>query len=153
MKIQKAMLQPRFDYFHAIHGVTRRIVDQIPEDKLDYRPVPEVRSFSEVVQHMYGFLDASMKMVKSGKFQEDTKADIKSKADLNKFVDEMFASAMKTWDSITNENLQQDIDAWGTTMPAFQFPLFAVDEHWHHRGSLTTYLRMNGITPVMLYDY
>ncbi|MBK6911893.1 MAG: DinB family protein [bacterium] len=153
MQMSKMMIQPRLDYFHMIHGVTRRIVDQIPADKLDYKPTDAVRTFSETVQHMYGCLDSMMKMTKEGTFCEDTKADIKTKADLNKFVDDMFASAMKTWESVTDAELNRKVDAYGTSFDAWQFPFFAVDEHWHHRGALTIYLRMLGIAPIMIYDY
>lgn len=153
MHMQKAMFQPRIDYFKMVHGVTRRIVDQMHEDKLNYKPTPEVRTYTELVQHMYGALDALMKMAKDGKFFEDTSGNIKSKADLNAFVDKMFASAMQTWDSITDADLNRKVEAWGVSFDAWQLPLFAVDEHWHHRGALTVYLRMNGITPIMIYDY
>lgn len=153
MQMSKMMIQPRLDYFKMIHGVSRRIIDQMPEDKLNFKPVPEVRSWSETVQHMYGSLDAMMKMAKDAKFYEDTPGSINSKADLNKFVDDMFASAMKTWETVTDADLTRKFEAWGTTFDCWQMPFFAVDEHWHHRGALTIYLRMNGIEPIMIYDY
>lgn len=153
MQMSKMMVQPRLDYFQMVHGVTRRIVDQMPEDKLNFKPVPEVRSYSEIVQHMYGSLEALMKMTKEGKFIEEAAPSNLSKAELNKFVDDKFASAMKVWEGVTDAELNQKVEAWGTPFDAWQFPFFAVDEHWHHRGSLTTYLRINGITPIMIYDY
>ena len=39
------------------------------------------------------------------------------------------------------------------TYPAWQYLVFAYDEHWHHRGQLYTYLRLLGKEPPMLYDY
>lgn len=153
MQMSKMMIQPRLDYFHMIHGVSRRIIDQIPADKLDYKPTDAVRTFSETVQHIYGSLEAMMKMAKEGKFVEEDKAKNLSKAELNAFVDAKFASAMKVWESITDAELNQKIEAWGTTFDAWQMPFFAVDEHWHHRGALTIYLRMLGIAPIMIYDY
>lgn len=153
MQMSKMMIQPRLDYFQMVHGVTRRIVDQMPADKLDFRPTPEVRSWSETVQHMYGSLEAMMKMVHDGKFVEEDKAKPLSKAELNAFVDNKFASAMKIWESITDAQLNQKIDAWDTSFDAWQMPFFAVDEHWHHRGALTIYLRLNGVAPIMIYDY
>ena len=37
--------------------------------------------------------------------------------------------------------------------PAWQYLVFAYDEHWHHRGQLYTYLRLLDKEPPMLYDY
>jgi uncharacterized damage-inducible protein DinB len=153
MQMSKMMIQPRLDYFQMIHGVSRRIIDQMPADKLNYKPTPEVRSWSETVQHMYGSLEAMMKMIQVGKFVEEDKAADLSKAELSKFVDDKFASAMSIWNDVTDAQLNQKVNAWGVDFDAWQFPFFAVDEHWHHRGALTIYLRMNGIQPVMIYDY
>jgi len=153
MQMSKMMIQPRLDYFKMIHGVSRRIIDQMPADKLNYKPTDAVRSYSETVQHMYGSLEAMMKMVATGKFTEEDKPQNLSKSDLNAFVDAKYASAMKIWDGITDAQLNAKVDAWGTSFDGWQLPFFAVDEHWHHRGALTIYLRMNGITPIMIYDY
>jgi uncharacterized damage-inducible protein DinB len=153
MQVSKMMIQPRMDYFHAIHGVTRRILDQMPADKMDYKPTPDVRSWSETVQHMYGSHEALMKMTRDGKFVQEDDPKKMTKAELAAFVDEKFASAMKVWGEITDADLNKKVEAWGSTMDAYLFPFFAVDEHWHHRGALTIYLRMNGITPIMIYDY
>ncbi len=153
MQMSKMMIQPRIDYYKMIHGVTRRIIDQMPADKLDFKPTPEVRSFTETVQHMYGSLEALMMMVKEGKFVEEDSPKNLSKADLNAFVDKKFASAMSIFDGVTDAQLNQKVNAWGSDFDAWQFPFFAVDEQIHHRGALTVYLRMNGITPVMIYDY
>ncbi|MCB1060128.1 MAG: DinB family protein [Calditrichaeota bacterium] len=153
MQMMKMMIQPRIDYFKMIHGVTKRILDQMPADKMDFKPTPEVRSWSETVQHMYGSHEALMKMTRDGKFVEEASAKNLSKAELAAFVDEKFAAAMKVWDEIKDEDLNKKVEAWGETMDSYLFPFFAVDEHWHHRGALTIYLRMNGITPVMIYDY
>ena len=149
----KQMMDGKFGYFKMVHGVTRRMVEQMPEDKLGFKPVPDVRSFSEIVVHMYGFLDSSMQMVKQGKFVEDPNPAISSRAELLKFVDSQFSKAMATLDTLTEEELNKPLEAWGSTFEAWKMPSFAYDEHWHHRGSLTVYLRLNGITPVMIYDY
>lgn len=153
MQMSKMMIQPRMDYFKMIHGVSRRIIDQMPADKIDFRPVPEVRSFAETVKHMYGMFDAMMSMTKQGKFFEDTAGDVSNKANLMAYVDKMWASATATWESVTDEELNRKVNAWGQDFDAWQFPFFTVDEHLHHRGALTIYLRMNGIEPIMIYDY
>lgn len=151
--MNKQTMDGKYGYFKMVHGVTRRMIDQMPEDKLGFKPAPEVRSFSEIVVHMYAFLDSSMQIVKTGKFVDDVNPAISSKAELLKFVDSQFAKAMATLDTLTDAQYATNVDAWGTTFPAWQLPAFAYDEHWHHRGSLTVYLRLNGITPVMIYDY
>lgn len=39
------------------------------------------------------------------------------------------------------------------TYPAWQYLVFASDEHWHHRGPLCTNICDCGREPPMLYDY
>mgnify|MGYP003381101304 CR=1 FL=1 len=47
----------------------------------------------------------------------------------------------------------KSIAAYGQEFAGWQFITFAYDEHWHHRGQFTVYLRLCGITPLMIYDY
>lgn len=153
MQMTKAMLQPQIDELKMIHGVTRRIIDQIPPDQINYRPFEGVRTFAETVEHMYAFVEEVMIMIETGKFYTGITGNIHSKADLLAFVDERFTNAMAKWENITDEQLQVNVKAWGWDFQAWQFIGHNNDEIWHHRGALTIYLRGLGIQPVMIYDY
>ena len=57
------------------------------------------------------------------------------------------------WDQITDDDLSRTVEAYGTSFPAVDFLGFTYDEHWHHRGQFTVYLRLRGVEPIMIYDY
>jgi uncharacterized damage-inducible protein DinB len=151
--MNKQQLTGMYGYFKMVHGVTRRMIDQVPADKIDFKPTPEQRSFGETVVHMYSFLDSSMSTAKAGKFTSDEEVKAASKQEMLDLVDKKFAHAMSTLETITDEELPKVVEAYGQSFPAWQFPAFAYDEHWHHRGALTVYLRLLGIEPLMIYDY
>jgi uncharacterized damage-inducible protein DinB len=55
--------------------------------------------------------------------------------------------------SMSEDEVARQVESPFGTFPAWQYFLFAYDEHWHHRGQLYTYLRLLGKEPPMLYDY
>jgi uncharacterized damage-inducible protein DinB len=60
---------------------------------------------------------------------------------------------MAGFEALTEAQVQGTIAAYGAEFRGWQYLGFAYDEHWHHRGQLTVYLRLLGIEPVMIYDY
>ena len=50
-------------------------------------------------------------------------------------------------------NLVHGVTVRAIAASAWQYFLFAYDEHWHHRGQLYVYLRLLGKEPPNLYDY
>jgi uncharacterized damage-inducible protein DinB len=140
-------------YFKMVTAVTRRLVDQFPADKIHYKPTEGVRTVAEIIAHNYAFMEAGVRTVIDGKFAEVAEPKLADKAAVLAFMDQQVATLLKLWPQVTDAQLGVKIDAWGTQMRGADFITFINDEHWHHRGQLTTYLRMLGIQPVMIYDY
>jgi uncharacterized damage-inducible protein DinB len=63
------------------------------------------------------------------------------------------SAAEEIFKSMSEEDIARQVESPFGTFPAWQYFLFAYDEHWHHRGQLYTYLRLLGKEPPMLYDY
>ncbi len=153
MSITKPSLQPKYDYFRMVMGMTRHMVEQFPEDKFDYKPVPEVRSVSELLSHMYAFLVEAAVTVQKGVHTNEEEPKLGGKAEVLAYMDRQVERFYQIWGDLTEENLNSTIEAYGTSFPAHGFLNFAYDEHWHHRGQLAVYLRMCGVEPLMIYDY
>lgn len=151
--MNKATFQGIYDYFRMVHKMTRRIVDQFPADKMNYKPTPDQRTVAETVCHMYTFLCEAMETVKSGQFVEPNEPKITNKAELLAYVDSQVEKAYVIFETIKDEHLERVVSAYEMEFPAWRFLAFAYDEHWHHRGALTVYLRLCGIEPIMIYDY
>jgi uncharacterized damage-inducible protein DinB len=151
--MNKQTLEGMYGYFRMVLGVSRKVIDQFPEDKLNFKPTDAQRTVSEIVVHMYSFLLASMKTVQAGKFVGPQEPAIADKGELLAFMDKSVEEAYQIFGQLTDEQLQPIIEAYGDKFSAWQFLTFAYDEHWHHRGALTVYLRLCGVEPLMIYDY
>ncbi len=153
MADQIEITRRRFDYFRLVLGMTRRLIDQFPDAELDRRPAKGARSAKEIVAHMYAFLVEAADSVRKSAHHKEPEPSPATKAELLAYVDRQVDRFYRILAEIDEAMLQREIAAYGTTFPGWQFLDFAYDEHWHHRGQLTVYLRLCGIQPVMIYDY
>jgi uncharacterized damage-inducible protein DinB len=144
--------EQKWKYFGMVLGVTRRLVDQFPDDQIDYRPTPEVRSVQELVAHVYGYLTEAVNTVAAGKQTQEPERRFESKADLLKWMDSQVEAAFDTFHKLTDEQISAEIECWGEKFRGYQILDFVMQEHLHHRGQLTVYLRLLGIKPVFVYD-
>jgi uncharacterized damage-inducible protein DinB len=69
------------------------------------------------------------------------------------FANTQHQAAETIYQALSDEQVARKIESPFGTYPAWQFFLFAYDEHWHHRGQLYTYLRLLGKEPPDLYAY
>lgn len=151
--MNKAQAEGMFGYFRMVLGVTRNLIDQFPADKMNFRPVEGTRTVADTVVHMYTFLVEALETIRDGKFEMGEPPVFETKTEVLAYMDLQVERAYKIFESLTDEQLAAMITSYGQSMPAWQFLTFAYDEHWHHRGALTVYLRLCGIEPLMIYSY
>ena len=129
---------------NAVIGAAQKM----PEENYSFKPVPEVRSFGQLVGHVaeenYFFCSLATGAANPGKDIEKTKT---SKADL--------VAALKDAVAYCNTAFEGMTDAKGAQMTKFmnfdvaKIALFSLntahtDEHY---GNMVTYLRIKGIVP------
>ncbi len=124
------------------------IVEAMPEDKLDFKPVEDVMSFREMVAHIAG---SSVMMSNNFLEERETNIDLEkpdmSKSELKDAVAASFDFAAEGFKSLSEEQLAETIEVFGSTISRRQ-ALALIDTHMiHHRGNLVVYLRLNGIKP------
>ena len=145
-----------------ISGVEKQVVEAaeaMPEDKFNFTPetlsIPGddykgVRSFAVQVKHIASsnyFIwspitgDAVPAAIKDG----NGPSDMKTKADILKFLKESFALGHKAAATLTPENMLQPY-APGKG-PRLDRTEFGVAHAYNHYGQMVEYLRMNGIVP------
>ncbi|MBU0509953.1 DinB family protein [bacterium] len=149
----KSQMKEQWAQFRKMLEATRRIVDQFPEDKLDFRPTPLVRSVAELVTHNYHFLSEAVNSVLAGRHVPTVEPRISNKAMLMKWVDLQVAAADEGIHRITDAQLVSRIRILGEDLAGWQLLDMVYQEHLHHRGQLTLYLRMQGIVPVSVYNH
>lgn len=154
-------------YFNMVHGVTLRLIGAFSDADLDFRPQEGVRSVRELLMHMYSMERTLAENIRSGKLPGGAEspdvpeseagkailAELKTVADLQAYARRYHQALDDTLAAMSEEEVQQLVEAPYGSFPAWQFFQFIYDEHWHHRGQLYTYARLLGKEPPMLYDY
>jgi uncharacterized damage-inducible protein DinB len=145
-----------------ISGVEKQIVDvaeAMPEDKYNFSPetlnIPGadykgVRTFAVQVKHVAASNYFIWSPLTGDKVPESIKdgngpANLKTKADIIKFLKDSFALGHKAAASLTTENMLQNPGSSKSTR--LRLATFGVAHAFDHYGQMVEYLRMNGIVP------
>lgn len=131
---------------------TAEYIAAMPEDGINYKPTPEVRSFAEQMLHIAGanFMFASGASGKAnpqqGKDLEKTDA-YKTKAGLQAIVNESYDYVINTVKGMQPAQMAESIKLFNMDVTREQAIAKAFEHGTHHRGQTTLYLRMKGVKP------
>jgi uncharacterized damage-inducible protein DinB len=145
-----------------ISGVEKQIVDvaeAMPEDKYNFSPetlnIPGadykgVRSFAVQVKHVAASNYFIWSPLTGDQLPEGLKdgngpQNLKTKADILKFLKDSFALGHKAAATLTTENMLQNPGNSKSTR--LRLATFGVAHAFDHYGQMVEYLRMNGIVP------
>jgi uncharacterized damage-inducible protein DinB len=138
-------------------------VGNIPADRFDFRPTPEVRSVAEMVRHI---LEVSLMMV--GELtREDTDfrrlpwprllatyagdvQKLETKEDLLPALRETLAQGRDRFQAVGELHMLQLIERFdGELGTRLAWLHHGIDQEMYHRGQLTTYARLMGLEPAL----
>lgn len=138
---------------------TLELMNLMPEDKYNYRPNEEVRSFGELFKHLAGSFQLQQKVLK-GEFttpekefpavQQLEKSEMSKQAIINLISKEMDNMISLMADMNKKELKTSFTFGFIPGAPVKtnrEIFVFSRDHLTHHRGQATTYLRLNGIKP------
>jgi uncharacterized damage-inducible protein DinB len=145
-----------------ISTIEKQIVEAaeaMPEDKFNFSPeslnIPGddykgVRTFALQVKHVAASNYFLWSALTGDKLPEDFKGgngpeDLKTKADIVKFLKDSFALGHKAAATLTTQNMLQTAEH--SKSPRLYLATFAVAHAFDHYGQMVEYLRMNGIVP------
>jgi hypothetical protein len=146
----------------GVSTIEKQIVEAaeaMPEDKFNFSPeslnIPGsdykgVRTFALEVKHVAAsnyFLWSPLTGDKLPEGQKDGNgpADLKTKADIIKFLKDSFALGHKAAATLTTQNMLQIPE--NSKSPRLYLATFGVAHAFDHYGQMVEYLRMNGIVP------
>jgi uncharacterized damage-inducible protein DinB len=129
------------------------IAEDLPEDKYDYKPNPDSRTFRAVLLHvsgsMYYFTDPVQN--KKPRYPDDPKpADLKinSKADLVAFVKQCVKDGADVIKAKGDKGMSEAVNAGGPRLNRVDELAYGLIEHsGEHYGNLVVYYRNNGLVP------
>lgn len=127
------------------------MAEDFPEDKYDFKPTPEVRTFGEHLLHVAEFIrrvNAAARGEAPAK-EELTREKYKTRAEVAAVVKQAFADGAAIIEKTGAEGLMKEVkhpfaNRMVTLQSLWTGALVATGEHY---GSLVVYYRLNGIVP------
>jgi len=160
MTIAQALL-PEFDHEMAN---TRKTLERIPDDKLDWRPHEKSFDMRAMLTHMANMPKWSVMTINESSFDMEPEGEEPIKEEPVETVEgalEMFdANVAAAREAITNASDETLMASWSLLKAGDEvltFPKVAVLRSFimnhmiHHRGQLTVYLRLNDLPLPALY--
>ena len=145
-----------------ISAIEKQVVEAaeaMPEDKFNFSPeslniaggeYKDVRTFAVQVKHVAASNYFIWSPLTGEKLPEGLKdgngpENLKTKADIIKFLKDSFALGHKAAATLTVENMLQTVG--NSKSPRLYLATFGVAHAYDHYGQMAEYLRMNGIVP------
>jgi len=127
------------------------IAEDLPEDKYDYKPHPDSRTFVGNLLHasasMYFFTDTAVG--KKARYGDDPKRDeLKTKAQVVAFVKQCVKDGADLIKAKGDKGINEEIEDGGPTKTRIGDLANGLIEHsGEHYGQLAVYYRINGLVP------
>ncbi len=125
-----------------------RAAEKMPEENYSFKPVPEVKTFGQMIGHV---ADAQYAFCSAVLGEENPKLNIEktktTKAELVQALKDAFAYADKAYDGMTDAQATQMIKFFGQDLAKLTTLSFNTAHNDEHYGNLVTYLRIKGIIP------
>ena len=131
---------------------TKEYLDAMPEDGVDFKPTPEIRSFADQMLHLananynFGALVSGKTNPMQGKKMEEM-ADLKTKSALSKAVMDSYDFMIDAVKGMTDAQLGEMVKMGQREMTREVALAKAFEHQTHHRGQCTIYIRMKGVKP------
>ncbi len=131
-------------------AVTRRYLESVPFDKLDYKPAEKSETLGRLAIHVAEIIAWWTSCIENDKldFIDFEPKDIKSKEELLSYFDDLLIKAKESLSNVKNEEFEKE---WSMThgedilftLPKKQVArLFCMNHLVHHRSQLGVYLRL-----------
>ncbi len=154
------MIQPLIKEMEQEGATTRRLLQRLPQEHLGWKPHAKARPLGELAMHI-----ATVQPALAGMLQSNT-ADVASTPrdgtpqTVDAIVaafDQGLASASSLLGKLTDDDLHSSWSMVHDGKPVFTMPKIAVvrtvilNHVYHHRGQLSTYLRMLDVALPSIY--
>lgn len=127
------------------------IAEDLPEEKYDYKPNPDSRTFLAQLLHasasMYYFTDTALG--KQPRYSDDPKRDsLKTKAEIVAFVKKCVEDGAAAIKTKGDRGLNEEVNDGGPHLDRLSDLAYGLIEHsGEHYGQLVVYYRANGMVP------
>jgi uncharacterized damage-inducible protein DinB len=138
---------------------TRRVLERVPTDKLDWRPHPTARSLGELAMHVATSQRVVSEALQKPSYegQQNNPVVPANAEDIVAQFDDCTSSAKKLLSAMSDQDLMSEWSLTAGGVSRFRAPKIGVirgivlNHTYHHRGQLSVYLRQLGLKVPSIY--
>lgn len=159
--MDKQAVTEHWDQIRQKYGVYLRMLEMLPEDALQRRLVPVIRTPAEMAVHISGSVVRDIAVgVAAGEITSDESIEPEIAAGLTNlpslvaFARECWEEADRAVSGVGDAQLAAVVPTpWNMSFPGWVGFHIINDELVHHRGQLFVYARLLGLEPPFIYGY
>lgn len=148
-----------YNHWKGHRGLTRRIIEAFPEDKLFTHSIGGMRTFATMAMELICLADAGMKGIVTGEWTSVFEMDYHTGANAPQTKEELLQqwdAAGRTIDELWPQvvpHMHKVVAAFNAYEgPVYSNILYWIDNEIHHRGEGYVYLRSLGVEPPAFWD-
>ncbi len=131
---------------------TKEYLDAMPEDGMNFKPTPDIRSFAEQMLHLaaanFAFVSTATGAANPYQGKQLEKMDeYKTKAALTKIVIESYDFAINAAKNVDLKKANEPVKFFSFNLTRGSAWSKGFEHQTHHRGQTTIYLRLKGVKP------
>ena len=147
---QTSFLAPVKTQWENTRTLVEGIVAQVPEDKYDFRPTPEVRSFREQFTHLIGenFRFMAQAAGETAPMEMSAIEKLKGRDEIIQALKDSYDYGAKVWLGMTEQTAMEMIPGRGGQQQLRWAPILGqIIDNTNHYGNLVVYVRLKGMVP------
>jgi uncharacterized damage-inducible protein DinB len=147
---QTSFLAPVKTQWENTRTLVEGIVAQVPEDKYDFKPTPEVRSFREQFTHLISenFRFMAQAAGETAPMEISAIEKLTGRDDMLKALKESYDYGAKVWTGMTDQKAMEMIPGRGGRQQLRWAPILTnIVDNMDHYGNLVVYVRLIGLVP------
>jgi len=134
-------------WYTSIKGFVIRAAEKMPEANYSFKPVPEVRSFGQIVGHIADDQYFFCGTVKGESFDPAIEKTVTSKADLIVQLKKAFAYCDAVYDGFKDAHAAEKVKTFTGERTKLSMLDFNTAHMYEHYGNIATYMRIKGLVP------
>jgi uncharacterized damage-inducible protein DinB len=143
------------DYLASVHKRTRRVIDLIPSNDVEWSPVPGKFTFGDLVRHLAGierFMYAETVHGRPSRYPGHGR-DLADGLDaVVEYYERLHAESVALFAELTPEAMMaKSVTPAGTPITTYKWLRLMIEHEAHHRGQIYLMLGMRGVVTPPIY--
>ena len=148
-------IDPFLDYWKSVRGRTRRVIETIPEDRMDWSYAPGKFTFGGLIRHLATierYMYAETVQGKPSSYPGYDSSLQKENETPLEFMDRLDAESVAIFRQLSDEDLTRKcVTPAGSSITIWKWLRAMVEHEAHHRGQLYMMLSMLDVATPPLY--